>query len=318
MLGPISSPIILAAALLDAVIGDPPIVWRRVPHPVVWVGRMIALTEARLNRGGSARRRVLGGLALALWLAVGIGSSLGLLAIVPEGAAVALTLLGGAVLLAQKSLADHVLAVARGLEVSLADGRQAVSMIVGRDPEVLDAAAVARAAIESAAENFSDGFVAPLFWFALLGLPGIVGYKIINTADSMVGHRSARYAAFGWASARLDDLVNLLPARLAGAAITGAAFLLGHDGRQALRAMARDAGHHRSPNAGWPEAAMAGALGLALAGPRRYGAEIVEDGWMNDGGRAAATAGDIRAAVRLMRGAAVLAVLLAAGLRALV
>lgn len=318
MLGPISSPIILAAALLDAVIGDPPIVWRRVPHPVVWVGRMITLTEARLNRGGSARRRVLGVLALALWLAVGIGSSLGLLAIVPEGAAVALTLLGGAVLLAQKSLADHVLAVARGLEVSLADGRQAVSMIVGRDPEVLDAAAVARAAIESAAENFSDGFVAPLFWFALLGLPGIVGYKIINTADSMVGHRTARYAAFGWASARLDDLVNLLPARLAGAAITGAAFFLGHDGRQALRAMARDAGHHRSPNAGWPEAAMAGALGLALAGPRRYGAEIVEDGWMNDGGRAAATASDIRAAVRLMCGAAVVTVLLAAGLRALV
>lgn len=316
MLGPISSPIILAAALLDAVIGDPPIVWRRVPHPVVWVGRMIALTEARLNRGGPARRRVLGGLALALWLAVGIGLSLGLLAIVPEGAAVALTLLGGAVLLAQKSLADHVLAVARGLEVSLADGRQAVSMIVGRDPEVLDAAAVARAAIESAAENFSDGFVAPLFWFALLGLPGIVGYKIINTADSMVGHRTARYAAFGWASARLDDFVNLLPARLAGAAITGAAFFLRHDGRQALRAMVRDAGHHRSPNAGWPEAAMAGALGLALAGPRRYGAEIVEDGWMNDGGRAAATASDIRAAVRLMRGAAVVTVLLAAGLRA--
>lgn len=318
MLGPISSPIILAAALLDAVIGDPPIVWRRVPHPVVWVGRMIALTEARLNRGGPARRRALGALALALWLVVGVGSSLGLLAIVPEGVAVALTLLGGAVLLAQKSLADHVLAVAGGLEVSLADGRQAVSMIVGRDPEVLDAAAVARAAIESAAENFSDGFGAPLFWFALLGLPGIVGYKIINTADSMVGHRTARYAAFGWASARLDDLVNLLPARLAGAAIAGAAFLLGHDGRQALRAMVRDAGHHRSPNAGWPEAAMAGALGLALAGPRRYGAEIVEDGWMNDGGRAAATASDIRAAVRLMRGAAVLAVLLAAGLRALV
>ena len=318
MLGPISSPIILAAALLDAVIGDPPIVWRRVPHPVVWVGRMIALTEARLNRGGPARRRALGALALALWLVVGVGSSLGLLAIVPEGVAVALTLLGGAVLLAQKSLADHVLAVARGLEVSLADGRLAVSMIVGRDPEVLDAAAVARAAIESAAENFSDGFVAPLFWFALLGLPGIVGYKIINTADSMVGHRTARYAAFGWASARLDDLVNLLPARLAGAAIAGAAFLLRHDGRQALRAMARDAGHHRSPNAGWPEAAMAGALGLALAGPRRYGAEIVEDGWMNDGGRAAATASDIRAAVRLMRGAAALAVLLAAGLRALV
>lgn len=318
MLGPISSPIILAAALLDAVIGDPPIVWRRVPHPVVWVGRMIALTEARLNRGGSARRRALGLLALALWLAVGVGSSLGLLAILPEGAAVALTLFGGAVLLAQKSLADHVLAVARGLEVSLADGRRAVSMIVGRDPEVLDEAAVARAAIESAAENFSDGFVAPLFWFALLGLPGIVGYKIINTADSMVGHRTARYAAFGWASARLDDLVNLLPARLAGAAIAGAAFILRHDGWQALRAMARDAGYHRSPNAGWPEAAMAGALGLALAGPRRYGAEIVEDGWMNDGGRPVATVADIRAAVRLMRGATVVAVLLAAGLRALV
>lgn len=316
MLGPISSPIILAAAVLDAVFGDPPWLWRRMPHPVIWIGRLIAVTEARLNRGGPKQRRALGLLSLAFWLALGIGAAAIPLALLPEWATMGLTVLGGAVLLAQKSLAEHVLAVADGLALSLAEGRRAVSRIVGRDPESLDAAAVARAAVESAAENFSDGFVAPLFWFALLGLPGIVGYKIINTADSMVGHKNDRYAAYGWASARLDDLVNLLPARLAGGALAGAAFILGHDGRQALRALARDARHHRSPNAGWPEAAMAGALGLALAGPRRYGAEIVNDGWMNDGGRAEATAADIRAAVRLMRGAAVLSVLLAVAVRA--
>lgn len=300
------------AAILDAIIGDPPGLWRRVPHPVVWIGRLIVVTERGLNRGSAVLRRGAGAGALALWLALGVGGSLLLLALLPSWAGAGLTLLGGVILLAQRSLADHVRAVADGLDLSLDAGRAAVSQIVGRDPESLDRAGVARAAVESAAENFSDGFVAPLFWFALFGLPGIVGYKIINTADSMVGHLNPRYAAFGWASARLDDLVNLIPARLSGALIILVAMLTpGLDGRQAVRAMLTDARAHRSPNAGWPEAAMAGALGLALAGPRRYGAEIVADAWMNAAGRREATAADIRRAVRVMQRAAALAVVLA-------
>lgn len=295
---------ILSAVVLDALIGDPPVLWRRVPHPVVWIGRLIAVTEGRLNRGTPSARRLKGLLALVFWLLIGVGGCLALLALLPPWAQIGLTILGGAVFLAQKSLADHALAVARGLEAGLPAGRQAVAAIVGRDPDSLDAAGVARAAVESVAENFSDGFVAPLFWFALFGLPGILAYKIINTADSMIGHRSPRYAAFGWASARLDDWVNLLPARLAGGMIALTAWCLGRSGRQAIWAMWRDAARHRSPNAGWPEAAMAGALGLALAGPRIYGSERVADAWMNAGGNPDATAADIRAAVRVMRGAA--------------
>lgn len=194
-------------------------------------------------------------------------------------------------LLAFRSLADHVRAVADGLRQSLAQGRLAVSHVVGRDPEALDEAAVGRAAIETLAENLSDGVVAPLFWGALFGLPGMLAYKAINTLDSMVGHKSERYFDFGFASARCDDLVNLIPARLTGMAI--AAF----DGA-AWRAMRRDAPHHRSPNAGWPESAMAAVLGVRLAGPRRYGGKLVDDGWMGDG-RAEVTPDDIDSGIAI-------------------
>ncbi|HEY2113391.1 MAG TPA: cobalamin biosynthesis protein, partial [Dongiaceae bacterium] len=206
---------------------------------------------------------------------------------------------------AQNSLYRHVAAVARRLrEEGLAGGRRAVARIVGRDPESLDEAGVSRAALESLAENFSDGVTAPLFLALLLGLSGILAYKAMNTADSMIGHRTPRHLAFGWASARLDDLLNLIPARLAGLVLAATAFLLpGMSAAEALRAMARDARRHRSPNAGWPEAAMAGALGLAFAGPRRYGGEIVEDHWMNAGGRRDATAADIRRGLSLYVGA---------------
>jgi len=194
-----------------------------------------------------------------------------------------------------------VKAVADGLrDGGLAGGRAAVSMIVGRDPDSLDGPGVARAAIESCAENFSDGVVAPVFWYVVLGLPGIMVYKTVNTLDSMIGHRSERYRAFGWASARFDDLLNLVPARLAGVLIAAAALATrGARPGAALRTMLRAAGKHRSPNAGWPEAAMAGALGLALAGPRRYGTEVVRDPWIGDG-RAQAGEADIRAALRVM------------------
>jgi adenosylcobinamide-phosphate synthase len=223
-----------------------------------------------------------------------------LTAALPRWAAVPVLGVLAASLLAQRSLFAHVRAVETGLRCGLEEGRAAVAHIVGRNPASLDAAAVARAAIESLAENFSDGVVAPALWGALLGLPGIALYKAINTADSMIGHRTPRHAAFGWAAARLDDVVNLPASRLAALLLAVAAVLGRADARQSLRTMARDAGTHRSPNAGWPEAAMAGALGLRLAGPRVYGSERVADAWMGDG-RAEARADDIERALRIYR-----------------
>jgi adenosylcobinamide-phosphate synthase len=205
--------------------------------------------------------------------------------------------------------------VSKGLrENGIEGGRAAVSMIVGRNPQSLDEAGVSRAAIESLAENFSDGIVAPAFWLGLGGLPGAVLYKATNTADSMVGHRTPRHEAFGWAAARFDDLVNLPASRLSALLIIAAAALhRGASPKGAWHAVRRDASHHRSPNAGWPEAAMAGALGLRLAGPRVYGDVRVEDRWMNDG-RAEANVADIDRALALYRTACALLFGMAAGL----
>jgi adenosylcobinamide-phosphate synthase len=204
------------------------------------------------------------------------------------------------VLIAQRSLYQHVAEVRSAFaEGGLAEARAAVSMIVGRDPEQLDEAGVSRAAIESCAENFSDGVVAPVFWLALLGLPGLIAYKAINTADSMIGHRTARHECFGWAAARLDDLVNLIPARLSGLLLAVVAPIANGAVGIALNVMRRDAPKHRSPNAGWPESATAGALGLALAGPRRYGEHIVDDPFLNADARKEATPDDIGRALDL-------------------
>jgi adenosylcobinamide-phosphate synthase len=205
-----------------------------------------------------------------------------------------------AILLAQKSLVDHVAAVARALAGDLDEGRAAVAKIVGRDVSALSKAGVARAAIESLAENFSDGVVAPALWYVLLGLPGLLAYKAVNTADSMIGSFAPRYEAFGWAAARFDDLLNLAPARLSALIIMAAALIVGLDGGAAGRIAERDASRHRSPNAGWPEAATAGALGLALGGPRRYGDLEVDGTWLNPEGRHDATPQDIDAAIRLI------------------
>src|SRR5208337_3831660 len=212
-----------------------------------------------------------------------------------------LTAIAASTLFAGRSLYTHVRDVAAALEEGgLAAGRRAVSRIVGRDTETLDAHGVARAAIESLAENASDGVAAPVVWFVLLGLPGLAAYKAINTADSMIGHRTPRHEAFGWASARLDDLVNLPASRLTAALFTLAALFQNASLGAALTAVIRDARQHRSPNAGWPEAAMAGALGLRLAGPRSYAGVAVADAYMGDG-RAEANAGDIRRALVLAR-----------------
>jgi adenosylcobinamide-phosphate synthase len=308
--------LLLAALALDFLLGDLPAVFRVVPHPVVLVGRASDFLDRRLNRAnrGDRARLVRGVLTVALLVLVAAGLGLGL------GRLLRASIVGWAVealivaiLLAQRSLFDHVAAVQQALAgPGLVAGRRAVTKIVGRDPDSLDAHGVARAAIESLAENFSDGVVAPALWYALFGLPGIFVYKTVNTLDSMIGHRSARYLKFGWAAARLDDLLNLAPARLSGLLLAGAALLLrGADARASWRTMLRDAGKHRSPNAGWPEAATAGALGLALAGPRRYGELVVDDPWLGDG-RARASPSDIGAALRLY----LYACLLAAGLAA--
>ncbi|MXP64165.1 cobalamin biosynthesis protein CobD [Roseomonas sp. M0104] len=309
-----TSLLILAGALLiEAALGYPAPLFAAIRHPVVWIGALIAALDARLNRPSLAfaRRRRNGMAALLLLLLATIAPAAlvqgAALAALPGALALPLLALLAATLPAQRSLHDHVRAVAEGLEQhGLEGGRAAVAMIVGRNPQALDEAGVARAAIESLAENFSDGVVAPAFWCGVAGLPGIAGYKAINTADSMIGHRTARHEAFGWAAARLDDGVNLPASRLAALWLTLAAALTrGAEARGAWRAVWRDARHHRSPNAGWPEAAMAGALGLRLAGPRIYGTARVDDAWMGEG-RAEASAADLRRALALYRRACAL------------
>lgn len=296
--------VLFLALILDAYVGEMRLLFRFIPHPVVAVGTAIAWFDRRLNKPqrGARTRRVRG--VLVLVILAGAAAVFGALvqklaAQAPYGWALELFFLVS--LIAQRSLYDHVKAVADGLRHGGLDGgRQAVSMIVGRDPKRLDGPGVARAAIESCAENFSDGIVAPVFWYVIAGLPGIMVYKVVNTLDSMIGHKSETYRAFGWASARFDDLLNLVPARLAGMLLTGAALVTpGADAGRALRTMLRDAGKHRSPNAGWPEAATAGALDLALAGPRHYPGQVVNDPWIGDG-RAQAGEADIRRALRLM------------------
>lgn len=308
---------LLLAMVLDLAFGDPRRLYRLVPHPVAVIGKIIESLTRRLNRQQLSRgRRLLRGAlctAIVVAGAGGLGAVIhGLLTGLPFGWGLEGLLASS--LLAYRGLYDAVKAVAKGLEESLEAGRTAVSHIVGRDPASLDAAGCARAAAESAAENFSDGFVAPVFWFLLLGLPGLLAYKAINTLDSMIGHRDARFEAFGKAAARLDDGANFLPARLAGLIIVLAAAVLptGRPGA-AWRAMLRDAPRHRSPNAGWQEAALAGALGLALAGPRQYAGQVVEDHWMGDG-RRDLTAHDLGRVLDLYlaAGAVVFAVLIAA------
>jgi adenosylcobinamide-phosphate synthase len=291
------------ALLIELMLGYPDWLVRSIGHPVTWMGRLIEALDHKLNhdQDASARRRAAGAIAVIALIAVAgvVGFALQHnLSRLPFGLLVLAVL--ASTLLAQRSLHTHVAQVAFALEHDGLDaGRQAVAQIVGRDPDALDEAGVARAAIESLAENFSDGVVAPAFWMTVAGLPGAAVYKAINTADSMIGHRTPRHGDFGFAAARLDDLVNLPASRLSAILIIAAAAFSGRPAAEsAWRAVRRDAHHHRSPNAGYPEAAMAGALGLALAGPRRYGGVLIEDARMGDG-RRDASATDIRKALVL-------------------
>jgi adenosylcobinamide-phosphate synthase len=250
--------LLVCAMVLDALIGEPKWLWNRLPHPAVMMGNLIRWCDTRFNNAPHAKRNgVLTLIALVLGAAF-LGYTLSML-----GNIVTITL--AAILLAQKSLVAHVQAVAVGLRMSLKEGRYQVSMIVGRDTKDMDETAIVRGAIESGAENLSDGVIAPAFWFLIGGLPALLVYKIVNTADSMIGYRTERYADFGWASARFDDLINLIPARITAALIAIPAGV-----HHSWRDIMSEAKKHRSPNAGWPEAAMARAVNTALSGPRAY------------------------------------------------
>jgi adenosylcobinamide-phosphate synthase len=271
----------MVAMVADALLGWPNRLFARIGHPVTWLGRLIAALDQRWNRETDApSTRRAAGIAVTLFviaLAAGIGWALQY--VLPRWCLVGLGLLAWP-FIAFRSLYDHVAAVRDPLRVGdLGAARSKVAMIVGRDPNQLDEAGIARAAIESLAENASDGVVAPVFWGVLFGLPGIIAYKAVNTLDSMIGHRTARHEAFGWAAARIDDVANFVPARLTGLLF---ASLAGSEKRSdALSCMRKDARHHRSINAGWPEAAMAGALGVRLCGPRSYDGELADEPWLN-------------------------------------
>ncbi|WFU14774.1 adenosylcobinamide-phosphate synthase CbiB [Bradyrhizobium sp. CB3481] len=273
------------AMTVDALMGWPNGLFARVGHPVTWLGRLINILDISFNRtiDRPGVRRIAGaaGALFVIGLSAGIGWAIQVALAFEWNRIVILGILAWP-LVALRSLYDHVAAVARPLQSGdIAAARAAVAQIVGRDPAALDEAGIARAAIESLAENASDGIVAPVFWGALFGLPGIVGYKAINTLDSMIGHRTMRHEAFGWAAARIDDLANFIPARLTGLLF----LLLARWPSNSLSCMARDANRHRSINAGWPEAAMAGALGVRLSGPRIYHGSISDEPWLNEGAR---------------------------------
>ena len=312
-IGPGVPLVLLIALALDALIGDP----RWLPHPVRLMGWLTGLLDRTLNREhhGAVIRVAFG--AVAVLLVTGVSAAAGWL-IADHAAAFGWGWLAElalvTMLLAQRTMADHMVRVARALDTGAEPARAELRHIVGRDVRALDEHGIARAAIESGAENYSDGVVAPAFCYLLLGLPGLFAYKAINTMDSMIGHRSPRHDAFGRAAARIDDAVNWVPARIAAGLIAAAALAVpGAAPGQAWRTMLRDAPRHSSPNAGWPEAAMAGALGLALLGPRHYEGEAAADeAWLGDG-REAATADDVRRTVWVFGvGCALVAVLTAA------
>ena len=290
--------LLLAALVVEALVGEMRALFKVVPHPVRLMGGAVGWLEGKLNRErrGQMDRAMRGAFVVVVvaGAALGVGWGVALLSQTLAWGAIPEFLLLVA-LLAQRGLYTRVRAVGLTLQdEDLAAAREKVSHIVGRDPQRLDVHGVARAGIESCAENFCDAVVAPVFWYVLFGFPGLLVYKAVNTMDSMIGHPTPRYRAFGFVAARLDDVLNLIPARLAGLFLVAAAlFVPSARPARALRVMLRDAGKHRSPNAGWPEAAMAGALNLALAGPRAYAEGTVDDPWIGEGtGRA--TAHDMR------------------------
>ena len=297
--------VLLLALLIDRSIGDPDWIWRKVPHPVAAFGAGIKWFETRYNRKSmSSRRRKWCGISALLILLLAtfiIGLVIYLLLLELGIAGIIIEALFASTLLAQKSLVDHVGKVEKAFKQgSLIEARNAVSLIVGRETKNLDESAVCRAAIESLAENSSDGVVAPVFWYIILGLPGLFCYKLVNTADSMIGYKNERFKDFGWASARLDDVVNFIPARLTAfiVILTCRLFINRNAAEKALEVVKKDARHHHSPNAGFPECAFAGALDVKLLGPRIYSGKAVDEPFQNGSGKMAGP-DDIDRAIRL-------------------
>ena len=295
----------VVAMSVDALLGWPDPLFARIGHPVTWLARLIDFLDKNWNRSSASAgvRRAAGAAAALIVIALAVAAASAIQSLLTsEWSRIYVAGILAWPLVALRSLSDHVAAVALALQSSnIETARLAVARIVGRDPSSLDEAGIARAAIESLAENASDGVVAPVFWGALFGLPGIVGYKAINTLDSMIGHRTIRHKAFGWAAARIDDLANFVPARLTGFLFA----VVAQSPSAAWSCMARDARRHRSMNAGWPEAAMAGALGVRLSGPRVYQGSVAEEPWLNEGARDP-RAEDILAGLKLYRRAMIL------------
>jgi adenosylcobinamide-phosphate synthase len=295
---------LVLGAGLDAVFADP-----RRGHPVAAFGRTAGAVEERI--WADSRRRG------ALYAAGCVGVVAAAAALVdraarPLPARVATVALSTWAVLGGTSLAREGAAMGDLLERDdLAGARDRLPHLCGRDPSALDAEGLARATVESVAENTSDAVVAPLFWGAVGGVPGLLAYRAVNTLDAMVGHRNTRYERFGWAAARLDDLANLLPARLTGLLAAVLAPLVGGSPAVTLRTMRRDGADHPSPNAGRCEAAFAGALGVRLGGTNVYGSRVEERGLLGDG--PPPVAADIARAVRLSRAVGVASVALAAG-----
>jgi len=307
------------AIIMERLFGYPKPLYDKIGHPVEWIGTLLAKLETLLyDPDAEPMQSRLRGLAalLALLLIAAIPAVLVASVVSTARFGWIIEALLATTLIAQHSLHEHVSAVGKGLDTSLIEGRKAVAKIVGRDPAALDESGVVKGALESLAENTSDGIVAPVLWYALLGLPGIVAYKAINTADSMIGHKSERYFYFGWAAARLDDLINLPASRLTGFLFAAAAAWSDKErGKIAVQVMVRDAPKHQSPNAGWPEAALAASLGVKFGGPRSYDGSRVDLPWMGEG-REILNRDDIRKGLRLY-GTAMTFLLFLAGLCAL-
>ena len=308
-----SLPILISALIVDWVIGDPDCIWKRISHPVVLFGKLIETADRRLNctSYSKGRRRLFGILLIFLLVAIAVliglivtavfsGSVYGHLAII----------IIASIFISQKSMYKHVHTVLSALQSkNISEGRIAVSKIVGRDTSQLEETELVRASIESLSENFSDGVVAPAFWFLIFGLPGLIAYKIINTADSMIGHKNEKYCDFGWASARLDDLVNFVPSRISGLLVSICAPVVGGSFRKSIQTQISDAKLHNSPNAGWPESAMAGVLDVALAGPRVYHTHKVEGQWINVNGRKELNVRDLSNSIRIFVAATIAQIL---------
>lgn len=277
--------IVILAMILDAIFGEPKWLWSRIPHPAVVMGRAVGYIDTTYNTGRDRKTKGTLGFSVLVLAALAIG--LIITAIPGIWADVILA----AMLIAQRSLVDHVRAVGDGLRMSLAQGRRNVGMIVSRDTAAMDETAVARSAIESGSENFSDGVIAPIFWLAIGGIPALLVYKITNTADSMIGYKTPRHQDFGWAAARFDDLLNWAPARLT------ALLIWMTDRHTPLRHIAADAALHRSPNAGWPESAMAYKQDIALAGPRSYNGTLTHFPYVNAAGKRTLGPDDIRTTI---------------------